>query len=241
MFAPWCSEIRRSESAVGSIGSDTLCLNSVEFGAAAGPDLLTGWGAQVSFDRDRGLEHLGAYLETGSGMRFRPGTGERSRTGDRRVLTWLAREVLDSSHPRSLESAGSDLPVSSSEMQIYGEKVGVRRVVPETLNEISDVSPETMIVMRRYTIQGDWDEFLSLWREVAELREEHGFHVLFAVGDRDLRRFTWAFTTRETDFQEFLSQGQRQYYDDPRRIELETINAYLQEITLTPSRLLLVH
>ena len=61
-----------------------------------------------------------------------------------------------------------------------------------------------MIVTRGYQIRSNWDEFPAVWRKVAELREKHPFHLLFAVGNRAMRKITWAFTTDNDDFQHFL-------------------------------------
>ena len=46
---------------------------------------------------------------------------------------------------------------------------------------------------------------------------------------------TGAFTYDGDDFEVFMKVGQQGYYSDPRRVELETVNNYLEEIRLTPA------
>jgi hypothetical protein len=168
-----------------------------------------------------GVELIDAYLETGAGFTYRLGSGEVSDRGDRRILTslWLAPEGFTG------VTDGADS---------YAQEVTVRRVEPEVFVPASDFAG--MVVLRRYRIQGDWDDFLAIWKEVAKMRERHDFHLTFAVSDREAREFTWAFTTELDDFAFFMSEGQKTYYADPRRVELETINAFLEQITLMPAR-----
>ena len=93
-----------------------------------------------------------------------------------------------------------------------------------------------MIIMRRYLIKNDWDEFLDVWKEIAPFREEYGFEVLFAVEDKEEKVFTWGFTYDGDSFATFMKEGQKEYYSDPKRVELETVNNYLDEVILTPAR-----
>jgi hypothetical protein len=186
---------------------------------------LTAWQGRGAFDQSNGVEVIDAYFETGPGVIYDLAAGEIRDPGGSRIFTWLS-------------AGGEDLePSWIGELREHViDDSGPHHVQPEALTAPADITFSKMTVMRRYQIQGDWDEFLVIWRRIAALRERHEFHILFAVGDRQLQTFTWGFTAEGSDFQHFLSEGQMEYYKDPERIELETINAYLKEIALTPSR-----
>lgn len=92
-------------------------------------------------------------------------------------------------------------------------------------------------IVRRYTIVGDLDEFLTLWRRIVPLRERHGFRCLFAVIDRETRTFTWAIDFRGT-WEEFPA-GQRFYYTDPERRELRRVFDYMADYSLHPARMVI--
>jgi hypothetical protein len=169
------------------------------------------------------VELLDAYIETGPGFTYRLATGEIGDTNDRRILT-------------SLWAAPDGFIGTAAASDSWVEKVTLRRIEPDVVPTPATAGITKMVVLRRYKIQGDWDEFLEIWSQVAEMRERHDFHLTFAVSDREAREFTWAFTTELDDFAYFISEGQRDYYADPRRVELETINAYIEHITLTPAR-----
>lgn len=79
--------------------------------------------------------------------------------------------------------------------------------------------------LKRYFIRPDgWEEFLEILRRIAVVRERHGFKVLFALVDRELNLFTWAI--RHTgDF----DKAAVAYYQDPERVELETVGDYITE------------
>ncbi|MGA4670257.1 hypothetical protein ACPCG0_10770 [Propionibacteriaceae bacterium Y1923] len=92
-------------------------------------------------------------------------------------------------------------------------------------------------IMRRYTIVGDWDEFLGLWRRIVPLRERHGFRCLFAAVDREHHTFTWAIDFQGT-WEEFPA-GQRDYYCDPDRKELRRVFDYMADYSLHPARMMI--
>ncbi|WP_203567531.1 hypothetical protein [Aestuariimicrobium ganziense] len=98
-------------------------------------------------------------------------------------------------------------------------------------------STDRLVVVRRYSIVGGWDEFLALWRPIADLRERHGFRVLFAAVDRERDLFTWAFDTDGT--WDELPDRQRAYYDDPDRIALRGVFNHMADYTIDPARQLL--
>lgn len=88
-----------------------------------------------------------------------------------------------------------------------------------------------LVIMRRYSITGDWDVFLQLWRQIVVVRAKYGFHCLFAVADRAHDMFTWAF-----DFDgawEDFPAAQRPYYRDPARVELRGVFDYLADYSIT--------
>jgi hypothetical protein len=186
---------------------------------------LDAWQYHTSANRRNGEHVVDAFFETGPGVTFDLASGERGTTGESRIFTWLSRSAAD--------GASTDAIAELQDHVI--EDSGPRQVEPEILTEPATETFSMMTVMRRYQIQGDWDEFLDLWRQIAVVRERHGFHILFAVGDRQHRTFTWGFTTDDDDFEHFMSLSQKGYYEDRQRIELETINAYLKTIALTPS------
>lgn len=78
--------------------------------------------------------------------------------------------------------------------------------------------------MRRYAIVGDWDEFLEIWRQVAQVRERYDFRCLFAVEDRAKDMFTWAFDFAG-EWSDFPA-AQRAYYHDPARVALRRLRLH---------------
>ncbi|MFT4295865.1 MAG: hypothetical protein QM582_10685 [Micropruina sp.] len=59
----------------------------------------------------------------------------------------------------------------------------VRPVRVELLAERPEL-PGRTVCLRRYSIVGDWQEFLAIWRRIVDVRERHGFRCLFAVADQ---------------------------------------------------------
>lgn len=90
------------------------------------------------------------------------------------------------------------------------------------------------VVMRRYWITGDWDEFLDVWHDIVPVRAKYGFDCLFAVADRPHDTFTWAFTF-DGDWADF-GQAQRGYYHDEARVRLRGVFDYMADYALHPAR-----
>ncbi len=84
-------------------------------------------------------------------------------------------------------------------------------------------------LLRRYTIKaGEWEPFLEVWRRIVVVRKRHGFQVLFALVDRQDNLFTWAIS-HAGDIEE-AADG---YYKDPERIELEIVERYVTDWTVS--------
>lgn len=111
----------------------------------------------------------------------------------------------------------------------------VRPVRVELLSAVAP-DPSRTVCMRRYSIVGEWAQFLGLWERIVPLREQHGFRCLFAVTDEPRHLFTWAFEF-EGEWDD-LPALQREYYQDPARRELNRVFDYMADYTLTPARAL---
>ena len=82
--------------------------------------------------------------------------------------------------------------------------------------------------LKRYFIKPDgWDEFLTILKKIAVVRERHGFKVLFTFVDRELNLFTWAIR-HQGDF----DQAAEAYYRDPERVELEVVGDYITDFEI---------
>ena len=113
----------------------------------------------------------------------------------------------------------------------------VRPVEVEAMTTLEPGDAEGRIaILRRYSIVGDWDDFLGFWRRIAPLRERHGFRVLFAVTDRPRDLFTWAFDFAGT-WEEFPT-AQAEYYADPERAELRSVFDHMADYLISPARML---
>lgn len=79
--------------------------------------------------------------------------------------------------------------------------------------------------LKRYHIKpGTWDEFLEVLYRIAEVRKRHGFGILFMFADKEKNIFTWA-VDHEGDF----DAAAKAYYEDPERVELETVGNYVTD------------
>ncbi len=110
----------------------------------------------------------------------------------------------------------------------------VRRVRVELLTRADPPSPAGRIaIIRRYSIVGDWSDFLAIWRRIVPVRERHGFRCLFAVSDEPASMFTWSFDFAGT-WEEFPA-AQRGYYRDPARIDLRGVFDHMADYDITPA------
>ena len=115
---------------------------------------------------------------------------------------------------------------------MFGNLV-IRPVRVELLADVAPL-PDRTVCLRRYSIVGDWQEFLAIWRRIVVVRERYGFRCLFAVADQPKDLFTWAFDF-EGDWDDFAAL-QRPYYRDPERIELRRVFDHMADYTLDPAR-----
>lgn len=154
-------------------------------------------------------------------------------------LTWLY------SHP-DLSGGATDVaadPEASEVTDLLTPHVFRNDLVrPVQVELLTAATPETVAgriaIMRRYSIVGDWDEFMDVWRRIVPVRETYGFRCLFAVADRAKDMFTWAFdfAGEWPDFRE----AQRPYYADPDRVALRGVFDYMADYTIDPARQLLL-
>lgn len=83
-------------------------------------------------------------------------------------------------------------------------------------------------LLRTYFIKpGHWDDFLSMWRQVAAIRQRFGFTIEFAYEDREKNIFTWAIS-HPGDLEEVHAR----YYADPDRVKLKPIKEHLAAIEI---------
>ena len=92
---------------------------------------------------------------------------------------------------------------------------------------------DRLVVMRRYSIVGDWEEFLCIWRQIVPVRQTYGFRCLFAVADRPANMFTWAFDA-DCGWEDFPA-AQKPYYRDPARVLLRGVFDYMADYAITPA------
>ena len=110
----------------------------------------------------------------------------------------------------------------------------VRPVCLEVLTRAEAASTAGRIaIIRRYSIVGDWQGFLGIWRRIVPVRERYGFRCLFAASDEPASMFTWAF-----DFAgswEDFPDAQRGYYRDPARVELRGVFDHMADYDISPA------
>ena len=67
--------------------------------------------------------------------------------------------------------------------------------------------------LRRYeVIEGELDEFILWWQTIVQIREQYGFHVVFACVDAERSEFTWI-VEHEGDF----AAAEQSYLASPER------------------------
>lgn len=92
--------------------------------------------------------------------------------------------------------------------------------------------PPTTIMLRRYTIRaGHWDPYLQVWREIAAVRRDHGFRILFALADTETNEFTWAL--EHDGDRDAIDIAAEAYYADPRRVALEHVGEHVTAWVVT--------
>jgi hypothetical protein len=101
-----------------------------------------------------------------------------------------------------------------------------RLTCPLTSSNKGPTMPTTLL--RTYQIKpGHWDDFLSMWREVAAIRQRFGFTIEFAFEDREKNIFTWAISHPGN-----LEEVHVSYYADPDRVKLKPIKEHLAAIEI---------
>lgn len=178
------------------------------------------WPEEVALRREHGFTAHRAFLETHAEPK----------------LTWLF------SHDEP--TAGADELASDPRWQrlvearaphVFRNEV-TREVRPELLHEAGDAHggrSDRTVVMRRYSIVGEWCDFLAVWRRIVPVREKYGFTCLFAVADEPHDLFTWAF-----DFDGAWADfgpAQKGYYSDPERVALRGVFDHMADYTITPA------
>ena len=171
-------------------------------------DWLATWPQQLHDLQRHGFTHHQAYLQEHAEPK----------------LTWLY------SHPDA--SPAIPAPVAEATPHVFGNLV-IRPVRVELLADVAPL-PDRTVCLRRYSIVGDWQEFLAIWRRIVVVRERYGFRCLFAVADQPKDLFTWAFDF-EGDWDDFAAL-QRPYYRDPERVELRRVFDHMADYTLDPAR-----
>ncbi|QLQ16692.1 MAG: hypothetical protein HZY73_14705 [Micropruina sp.] len=184
---------------------------------------LAAWPDEVALRRRHGFTVHRAFVETIAEPKF----------------TWLYSHPTPASAEEALRAdpLAADL-AARVRPHVFGNTV-VRPVRPEWLTEATSESVTGRIaIMRRYSIVGDWAEFLAVWRAIVPVRERHGFRCLFAVADEPKDLFTWAFDFAGS-WAEF-AEAQRPYYADPERVALRRVFDYMADYTIAPATQLLV-
>lgn len=174
------------------------------------------WPELVALRRRHGYDVIRAFVETDAEPKF----------------TWLYSHPQPALGEAKLAADPTTEALAQQAAPHVFRNVKIRHVHAEALTR--KAAPDQIAVMRRYSIVGDWDEFLDLWRQVVPLREQFGFPCLFAVADFEEHMFTWAFGY-DGAWEDFRA-AQRDYYHDPARMKLRGIFDYMADYSIHPAR-----
>ncbi|MHA6524751.1 hypothetical protein [Tessaracoccus sp. G1721] len=174
------------------------------------------WSDEVAVMRRAGFEVHRAFVEIDAEPKF----------------TWLRSHPDGEAGNAALRDDPRYRDIQARMAPHVFRNVKVRPVDAEVMTPVSD--PSLLAIMRRYSIVGSWDEFLTIWRRIVPVRERHGFPCLFAVADRPENMFTWAFGF-DGEWAEF-PDAQRAYYRDPARVELRGVFDYMADYDIHPAR-----
>lgn len=184
--------------------------------------------------------HLDAYLDIlprAVALRERHGfTSHRLflETHAEPKLTWLYSHPAPGDGEAGLRADPEFAELSEASAPHVFRNALVRPVEAERLTHATPESVAGRIaIMRRYSLVGDWGEFLDIWRRIVEVREAYGFRCLFAVRDQPTDMFTWAFDFAGA-FSDFPA-AQRDYYRDPARVALRGVFDYMADYVITPA------
>lgn len=178
------------------------------------------WPADVALRRRHGFTVHRAFVETDAEPK----------------VTWLSSHPDPDAGARGLAADPAMVDVRRRLVPHVFRNATTRPVDLEVLTEGAD--PLQTAVMRRYSIVGDWEDFLELWRAIRPIRERHGFPCLFAVADRPKDMFTWAFGY-DGSWEDFPS-AQVRYYADPERVALRGVFNYMADYDVHPARQLVI-
>ena len=175
------------------------------------------WPREVELRTRHGFVHHRAYLQEHAEPK----------------LTWLYAHPQPAVGQAAWESDPDVAELRAAAAPHVFRNLVIRPVRLELLAEVPPL-PGRTVCLRRYSIVGEWTEFLSIWRRIVQVRERHGFRCLFAVADEPHDLFTWAFDFEGTwdDF----AEAQRPYYRDPERVALRGVFDYMADYTLDPAR-----
>ena len=177
---------------------------------------LATWPEQVRLREQHGFTHLQAYLQQQAEPK----------------LTWLYRHDDAPAGEAALAADPDHVALRErAAPHVFGNLV-VRPIRVELLADPPD-HPGRTVCLRRYSIVGDWQQFLALWRRIVVVRERHGFRCLFAVADEPKDLFTWAFDFTGT-WDDFAAV-QRPYYHDHERVALRAVFDYMADYSLDPA------
>ncbi len=173
------------------------------------------WPEEVRLRREHGFSPQRAFLETHAEPK----------------LTWLFTHDDPAAGDAALaaDPAWAEL-VAARAPHVFRNEV-TRIVRPEFVRE---GRTDRTVVLRRYSIVGDWAGFLEVWRRIVPVREKYGFACLFAVADEPHDLFTWAFDF-DGEWDDFPA-AQRGYYADPDRVRLRGVFDYMADYTITPAK-----
>ena len=196
---------------------DTMFLHRVSIRPRHLDAWLALWPAEVALRRRHGFVPHQGYLQEHAEPK----------------LTWLYSHP-DPAAARLAWDADPDVTAHRSALapHVFGNLL-LRPVRTELLADRPEL-PGRTVCLRRYSIVGEWSEFLAIWRRIVEVRERYGFRCLFAVADEPKDQFTWAFDFAG-DWDGF-AEAQRPYYADPERVALRRVFDYLADYSLDPAR-----
>ncbi|NLE97642.1 MAG: hypothetical protein GX596_06600 [Propionibacterium sp.] len=179
------------------------------------------WPEAVELRRRHGFQTHQAYVETQAEPK----------------VTWLYHHDDPADGEWSLRNDPDLLDLEERLRPHVFRNLVVRPVDVELLADVPEELGRT-VCLRRYSIVGEWDQFLDIWRRIVPVREAHGFRCLFAVADRGKDLFTWAFDFDGT-WDEF-PELQRLYYRDPARVELGGVFDFMADYALAPAQSLVI-
>lgn len=174
------------------------------------------WAEEVAVRRRHGFTMHRAFVETDAEPK----------------LTWLYSHPDPDGGERALSLDPQTRAIAARKAGLVFANTLVRPVEVEVMTERAD--PARLAIMRRYSIVGEWEEFLTIWRRIVPVRQRYGFECLFAVADREKDMFTWAFSF-DGAWEDFPA-AQRPYYHDPERVELRRVFDYMADYTIHPAR-----